>query len=225
MRMRSPCRGPQPVPPQAWRVNFGSGHLAASEYFLRFNAMKPSAFFESHVGTRGRSNVVELPAGLAGGRRTRTERTRAPSGRGVLWRTVLFFAATVLASRAGSPPAITVQPASQTIFYGNAVTFQVAASGTAPFYYQWFRNGIGVTSATSSALALSTVSSNDQGSGFMVTVMNDFGSVTSLVAVLTVDYGVAGPPQTNHVLSFGSVWKYDQTQNLDRVTWTAPEYR
>lgn len=186
--------------------------------------MKPFALPCNRIVTCGRATILERRVRLSGRLRSPAQRPAEPAGRGILWRTLLFFAATTVVSSAGSPPVIIGQPASQTIFYGDAVTFQVAASGTAPLYYQWFCNGLAIASATSSALALSAVSSNDQGSGFLATVTNGFGSVTSLVAVLTVDYGTAGPPQTNQVLSFGSVWKFDQTENLDGVNWTAPGY-
>ncbi len=52
---------------------------------------------------------------------------------------------TVLLGLAFAPPAvaaspiITIPPASQTIFLGDAVTFSVGASGVAPLSYQWFR--------------------------------------------------------------------------------------
>lgn len=142
----------------------------------------------------------------------------------ILWRPFLLFFAMVWSAWAQNPPSITTQPASQTIFYGEPAVFKIVASGDAPLGYQWIRDGVAISAATASALALSTVSSNDQGSGFLVAVTNRFGATTSLVAVLTVDYGVAGPPQTNHWLSFGSVWKYDQTDNLEGVNWTAPDY-
>src|SRR6516162_4757433 len=67
-------------------------------------------------------------------------------------------------------PAITNQPASQTIFYGSPVTFSVGASGTAPLAYQWYRDGARVGGATTNSYTPATVSSNDQGAGFSVIV-------------------------------------------------------
>src|SRR5262249_46241451 len=44
------------------------------------------------------------------------------------------------------------------------------------------------------------------------------------MAVLTVDYGVPGTAQTNRLLSYNGLWKYDQTENLDGIAWSAPSY-
>ena len=186
--------------------------------------MKTHKFLTSTMLNRGHSDLQD-----ASSPRRRLFDKAAPRAlrrvaRLMPFATACLFACPTFKAQAGSSPVIISQPSSQTVFYGDPVSFQAQVSGTAPTYYQWSRNGFAVTSATSSALALSTVSSNDQGAGFYVTVTNSYGSATSLVAVLTVDYGVAGLAQSNHLLSFGSVWKYDQADNLDGVNWTAPSY-
>src|SRR5262249_15443290 len=43
-----------------------------------------------------------------------------------------------------APPVITTQPRSQTILVGEPVTFTVAAGGSAPFTYQWRKDGADV---------------------------------------------------------------------------------
>jgi hypothetical protein len=111
---------------------------------------------------------------------------------------------------AQAAPVITNQPASQTIFYGDPVTFRVGASG-ASLYYQWYRNGARITGANTSQYSISAVTSNDNGAGFSVIVTNTTGLTTSTAAVLTVDFGVAGPLQTTRLLSVGDNWKYNQT--------------
>jgi hypothetical protein len=83
------------------------------------------------------------------------------------------------------PPGITTQPQSQAAVVGQTPVFSVAASGTAPFSYQWSFNGTATPGATSSALTLSNVQSNKAGS-YLVVVTNAAGSVTSVVATLTV---------------------------------------
>ncbi len=124
----------------------------------------------------------------------------------------------------GNPPVIINQPADLTIFYGEPATFSEGVAGTAPFAYQWFRDGAPIGSATGSAYTLALTSSNDQGAGFSVTVTNSWGAATSDVAVLTVDLGSTGSLQTNHLLSFTDTWKYNQTAtNLDAV-WMLPGY-
>ncbi|HEX5222189.1 MAG TPA: lamin tail domain-containing protein [Verrucomicrobiae bacterium] len=121
-------------------------------------------------------------------------------------------------------PAIIQQPQSQTIFYGDPATFQVSATGSAPLNYQWFKNDVMIPAATSGTLALPAVSSTDHDARFWVRVTNSFGSVTSSVAVLTVDFGQPGSAITNRLLNYSSSWQYNQSNNLDGVTWYGPAF-
>jgi uncharacterized lipoprotein YddW (UPF0748 family) len=83
------------------------------------------------------------------------------------------------------PPTITTQPLSQTVTQGLSATFTVAASGTAPFSYQWRLNGTNISSATATSYTRSNVQTTDAGS-YSVLVSNSAGSATSSNAVLTV---------------------------------------
>jgi pectate lyase len=85
-----------------------------------------------------------------------------------------------------TPPLITTHPASQTVNVGTNVTLNVAATGTAPLSYQWFKNGGPLSGATASSLALTNVQTTASGS-YTVTVTNPLGSVSSNPAVLTVN--------------------------------------
>ena len=58
-------------------------------------------------------------------------------------------AATLTVTSLTVAPAITTQPASQTVIAGKTASFTVAASGTAP-QYQWSKNGASISGATSS---------------------------------------------------------------------------
>lgn len=52
------------------------------------------------------------------------------------------------------PPQITANvPASLTLYAGRTETYSVAATGTEPFYYQWYQNGSAIPNATNSAYA------------------------------------------------------------------------
>ncbi|MEO7298160.1 MAG: immunoglobulin domain-containing protein [Verrucomicrobiota bacterium] len=90
-----------------------------------------------------------------------------------------------------APPGITSQPTNQTVAVGATVLLQVVATGTQPFTYQWFfensplSNGGRISGATSDALAIATVQTNDIGNYFVV-ISNSVGSVTSAVAVLNI---------------------------------------
>lgn len=83
-------------------------------------------------------------------------------------------------------PMITLQPANQTVTVGQAVTFTVAATGTAPLTYQWQRNGVAIAGATSTAFSLATTALGDSGATFRAVVSNVAGSATSNNATLTV---------------------------------------
>ncbi len=90
-------------------------------------------------------------------------------------------------------PSITSPPASRTNNYGTAATFTVGVAGTAPFSYRWLKNGVGlsdggnISGALSSNLTVNPVSYLDAAS-YSVIVTNGIGnSVTSSVALLTVN--------------------------------------
>jgi len=89
-----------------------------------------------------------------------------------------------------TPPQVTVQPASQSVVAGNAVTFSATASGKAPLSYAWNRNGIPIDGATASSYTTNNVQVADSGSQFSCLVSNVFGTARSSNALLTV---LAGP--------------------------------
>ncbi len=89
------------------------------------------------------------------------------------------------------PPAITAQPASQSVATGANAGFSVTASGTPPLSYQWRFNGTNlansgqVSGVNSATLSLTNAQPTNAGS-YSVVVTNVAGSVTSTVAVLSV---------------------------------------
>jgi hypothetical protein len=98
----------------------------------------------------------------------------------------------------GPPPIITTQPLSQTALQGNNVSFSVIASGTAPLTYQWYFNGsaVGGPAGSGPTLLLNNVATNAAGP-YSVVVNNNWGSITSVVATLTVNVpaGIQTQPQ------------------------------
>ena len=90
------------------------------------------------------------------------------------------------------PPAITTQPQGQTVTVGSTATFSVVASGTAPLSYQWYKNTVVITGATSASYTTPVTVSGDNGSSFKVTVTNVAGSQTSNAVTLTVN-AASGP--------------------------------
>jgi glucose/arabinose dehydrogenase len=83
-------------------------------------------------------------------------------------------------------PRIRTQPASRTVEEGTPVTFTVEATGNPTLRYQWRRNGQDITDATGPSYTIDSPTLNDSGARFSVVVTNNFGSVTSDEATLTV---------------------------------------
>jgi subtilisin-like proprotein convertase family protein len=93
----------------------------------------------------------------------------------------------------GNPPVaptITQQPQSLSVDCSSNATFSVAATGTAPFTNQWYRNGVALSGIQSSTLTLNSASINDAGI-YTVVVSGMGGSVTSAPVTLSV---TDGPP-------------------------------
>src|SRR5438046_3495531 len=102
-------------------------------------------------------------------------------------------------------PSVTTQPGSQSVTAGQTATFSVAATGTAPLSYQWKKNGLAVSGASSSAYTTLPTSSSDTGAQFTVVVSNSSGSVTSSAAVLTVSTSIPPLELTTSQLPGGTV--------------------
>ena len=105
--------------------------------------------------------------------------------------TVTSNDATLTVTATAEKPAITTQPAAQTVTEGESATFSVTASGTAPFTYQWKKNGTDIEGVTTSSHTTDATVLGDSGAVFTVVVTNSVGSVTSSGATLTVN---AAPP-------------------------------
>ncbi len=110
---------------------------------------------------------------------------------------------------ASQPPSITTQPASQSVPAGQTVTFSVSASGSQPLSYQWQRGTSNISGATSSSYSFTTASA-DNGATFRVIVSNQFGSVTSTSATLTVTNNTA-PVATITAPASGTLYNAGQT--------------
>jgi hypothetical protein len=110
------------------------------------------------------------------------------------------------------PPTITLQPKSATIYEGQAASFTVSASGTAPLKYQWCFNGSPLAGKTTTALALTGVQTNQAGNYWAV-VTNAYGSATSSTALLTV----LPPPPCVPLPSGAVAWWRAESNTWDSV--------
>lgn len=95
------------------------------------------------------------------------------------------------------PPLITTPPANTVITRGQTASFTIAAKGTATLAYQWRRNGIPITGATTTKLTIANAKDSDA-TNYDCIVSNGHGRTTSAPATLsflgatTTDYRLAG---------------------------------
>jgi hypothetical protein len=86
-----------------------------------------------------------------------------------------------------TPTTISTQPVSQAVAVGKTATFSVVAAGEGTLTYQWNANGAAISGATSPTYTTPAATSANNGEQFTVTVAGVAGSVTSNVAILTVN--------------------------------------
>ena len=102
--------------------------------------------------------------------------------------------ADVAEAASGGAVAISTNPASVTVTAGAVANFSVTATGgSAPYTYQWLRNGASIAGATAASYSL-TAQTGDNGAGFSARVTDSAatpGSATSSTATLTVSSGGA----------------------------------
>ena len=84
-------------------------------------------------------------------------------------------------------PQITNQPASVTAIVGGTAAFGVGVTGANPLAYQWQHEGTNLLAGTDSTLTIAAVQDGDAGT-YRVVVTNAYGSASSAVASLTVNF-------------------------------------
>lgn len=83
-------------------------------------------------------------------------------------------------------PVIVTQPQGQRVRAGTNVIFTTVASGLAPLYYQWRKDGTAIARATTTLLSLTNVQAADAGT-YSIYVTNSLGNATSQGAALVID--------------------------------------
>ena len=103
------------------------------------------------------------------------------------------------------PPVIAAQPANVTSDPGQGAAFNVSVTGTAPFTYQWRRNGIAIAGATGASLVIPGIQAVNAGL-YSVAVTNVVGTAVSAGAVLTVNVAptISTQPRSQVALVGGS---------------------
>jgi hypothetical protein len=84
------------------------------------------------------------------------------------------------------PPTITSPPVTIDLSVGQAATFSVTATGTAPLSYQWQKGGTAISGATAASYTTPPTTAADDRTFFAVVVSNSAGSVTSSNSMLLV---------------------------------------
>jgi Immunoglobulin domain/Immunoglobulin I-set domain len=100
----------------------------------------------------------------------------------------------------GTAPTITQQPASVTVTAGQAATFSVTATGTAPLTYEWFMNGT-AAGTNSNTFSIAQTTTGQTGAQVHVKVTNAAGSATSNTMTLTVNAAATAPVITQQPAS------------------------
>lgn len=106
--------------------------------------------------------------------------------------------ATLTVTSAPVAPTITTQPVGLTVTAGQAATFNVVATGTAPLTYQWQKNSSNA-GTNSSTYSISSTTTADNNAQILVKVSNTVGSITSATVTLKVN---PPPPGTVNVLTY-----------------------
>jgi trimeric autotransporter adhesin len=105
---------------------------------------------------------------------------------------------TAVVATVNSRIAITAQPAGSSVCMGSAVNLSVAANGSA-LNYQWRKNGVNITNATTNTYSIANAVGADNGD-YDVVITNACGVVVSNVATLVVK------PANNWLGAVSSDW-------------------
>ena len=100
-------------------------------------------------------------------------------------------------------PAFVSQPAAAIVVAGSPVNFTANISGSAPIYFQWFKNGTAIPGATASLLTLTNVQNADAGS-YSLVASNLVGTATSAAATLTITIASALPNSAFNLTGFAN---------------------
>jgi|GEM_PF-882766 len=88
---------------------------------------------------------------------------------------------------ASVPFMLTSQPVDSIATVGDDVTFDVEAEGSGTLTYQWMADGVAIAGETGDSLTVFAASLDESGTAYTVDVGNDFETVTSDPAILTVE--------------------------------------
>lgn len=131
----------------------------------------------------GQSTNIGVAAGTAGNAQFFLPTGITVDRTGVIYVTSTF-GNVIMRGALDSRPAITAPPQSHQVIAGTAATFSVSATGGG-LSYQWKRNGIAITGATTSNYTAADIGASATGD-YTVDVINSAGSITSAPATLRI---------------------------------------
>jgi len=125
-----------------------------------------------------------------------------------------------------TPPSIATQPANLTVVAGGTANFTVVASGTPAVTYQWqfstdngvsfgnLTDGGNITGSATANLSIANVTSARNGHQYQCVITNAGGTVTTSVAVLTVDFAPTfRTPPANVTVNIGGTANFTVVTN------------
>ncbi|WP_221032059.1 immunoglobulin domain-containing protein [Actomonas aquatica] len=104
--------------------------------------------------------------------------------------------ATLTVNRQLKAPTITTQPRDTSVRAGSAASFTVVAEGNPLPTYQWRKNGVAISGATSATLTIAAAADADAGR-YDVVITNSQGSISSSLVKLTVTSADTAPVITS----------------------------
>jgi hypothetical protein len=117
-----------------------------------------------------------------------------------------------------APPVIMTDPQTLIRNVGEAARFIVSATGTAPLFYQWQKNGAVLDGATGASYTIAVLAVSDTGN-YRCLAANMAGTATSAVAVLTVN--AVPPPNPPPSAPTGVSASDGMYSNKVQVIWNA----
>lgn len=145
------------------RVTIPAGHLRPGTTYtanLEFRTItaQPGSVFNAGYATQVRFNILALSGPGTGGGIGGSGPENVPG--------------------VASPPSITRGPIARDVLLGQTLTLDVAASGTAPLFYQWFKASEPIVGATGDVFTIPNAQTSDSGR-YSVEVRNNYGAITA----------------------------------------------
>ncbi len=121
--------------------------------------------------------------------------------------------------------AVSSDPQDASVCQGNQAIFSAAASGSGPFSYQWRKDGVNISGATSSDYTIASVTADDAGD-YDCVIENGCAPVTTQTASLSIGQAPAQPGAITGTeeICAGAVETYSisPVAGADNYLWTVP---